>query len=165
MWIHTWVSFTSHTFTSLPLVHTPNPNFWGNVFNLASCWFANLLFMEAFSRHNLRTITSEFDPQYISEFRRFRFQIFSGSWLQCFAGSRFQVFADSRLQGFACSRFQIFADSRLRGFAGSRFQIFTMFNNPESSFHEICQTRRFEGERVFLNSATLMMLWLEQCNH
>jgi hypothetical protein len=30
---------------------------------LASCWFANLIFMEAFSRHNLRTITSEFDPQ------------------------------------------------------------------------------------------------------
>jgi hypothetical protein len=54
MWTHTWMSFTSHTFTSLPLVHTLNPDFWGNVFDLASCWFANLLFMEAFLRHNLR---------------------------------------------------------------------------------------------------------------
>jgi hypothetical protein len=24
---HTWMSFTSHIFTSLPLVHTPNPDF------------------------------------------------------------------------------------------------------------------------------------------
>jgi hypothetical protein len=29
MWTHTWMSFSSHTFTSLPLVHTLNPDFLG----------------------------------------------------------------------------------------------------------------------------------------
>jgi hypothetical protein len=56
MWTHTLMSFTTHTFTSVPLVHTLNPDFWGNVFDLASCWFANLLFMEAFLHHNLRIL-------------------------------------------------------------------------------------------------------------
>jgi hypothetical protein len=29
MWTHTRMSFSSHIFTSLPLVHTPNPDFLG----------------------------------------------------------------------------------------------------------------------------------------
>jgi hypothetical protein len=37
-----------------------------------------------------------------------------------------------------------------------------MFNHPESSFHEICQTRRFDGERVFLNSTTAIRCSLQQ---
>jgi hypothetical protein len=59
------MSFTSrdlrgwfHIFTSLPLVHTSNLDFWGNVFDLASCWFPNLLYTEIFTHHNLRIWTS-----------------------------------------------------------------------------------------------------------
>jgi hypothetical protein len=129
------MSFTSHTFTSLRLVHTPNPEFWGNVFDLASSWFASLLFIETSTRHNLRIWSSVdfwISQIPVPDLRRFatsglckfKIQIFADSRLQGFAGSRFQIFAGSRLQGFAGSRFQIFIDSRLRGFAGSRFQIF-----------------------------------------
>jgi hypothetical protein len=182
MWTHTWMSFTSHTFTSLPLVHTPNLDFWGNVFDLASSWFASLLFIETFTRHNLRIWSSVgfrisqilvqdllrfttpglcrfkiqiFADSRLQGFAGSRFQIFEDSRLRGFAGSRFQIFADSRLRGFAGSRFQIFVDSRLRGFIGSRFKIFAMFNHPENSFREAWQTRHFEGGRFFLNSSTL----------
>jgi hypothetical protein len=182
MWTHTWMSFTSHTFTSMPLIHTSNPNFCGNIFGLASSWFASLLFIETFMRHNLR-IWSLVDfrisqipvpdlLRYValglrrfkipdlrrfatSGLRRFKIQIFVGSRLQGFAGSRFQIFIDLRLRGFVGSRFLIIADSWLRGFAGSRFQIFAVFNHLENLFRETCQTRHFEGDRFFLNSPTL----------
>jgi hypothetical protein len=51
-----WGQF--HTFTSLPLVHTSNSDFWDNVFDLASCWFPNLLYTEIFTHHNIRIWTS-----------------------------------------------------------------------------------------------------------
>jgi hypothetical protein len=54
MWTRIRMSFTSrdlrgwfHTFTSLPLVHTSNPDFWSDVFDLASSWLPKLLFMKA----------------------------------------------------------------------------------------------------------------------
>jgi hypothetical protein len=61
VWTCTWMSFTSrdlrgwfHTFTSLSLVHTPNPDFWGSVFDLASSWFPNPSFMKISAYHNSR---------------------------------------------------------------------------------------------------------------
>jgi hypothetical protein len=70
------MSFTSrelrgwfHTFTSLPLVHTPNPDFLGSVFDLASYWFPN----------------PPSATPWISEI-----------WTRTFAGPWFQGFADPR---------------------------------------------------------------------
>jgi hypothetical protein len=122
------MSFTSHTFTSLPLVHTPNLDFLRR-----RLWLGFLLIRESPHSGNLHTPRlpksnfSRFPNSANSRFHGFagpKLQIFSGSRLRSFAGSRFQIFASSRLRGFAGSRFQIFASSRLRGFAGSRFQIF-----------------------------------------
>jgi hypothetical protein len=102
------------------------------------------------------------------------FQIFAGSWFQIFAGSWIQIFADSPHEDFAGSWFRIFTDSWLEGFAGSWLQTFTYSITLQRSedtreiarfscyfrilfenlFHEIRQTRRFEGVRFFLNSPT-----------
>jgi hypothetical protein len=140
MWTHTWMSFTSHTFTSLPLVHTPNPDFLRQ-----RLWLGFLLVRESPHSGNFHMPwLPNLGVQRIPEFRRLpiswprtssqvrdlrsfaglRLQIFTGSRLPSFAGSRLQIFASSRLRSFAGSRFQIFASSRLRSFAGSRFQIF-----------------------------------------
>jgi hypothetical protein len=48
------VNIYMNVFYKPALVHTSNPDFWGNVFDLASCWFPNLLYMKIFMRHNLR---------------------------------------------------------------------------------------------------------------
>jgi hypothetical protein len=55
------MSFTSrdlrgwfHIFTSLPLIHMSNPDFWGNVFDLASSWFLNPFCMKIFTHQNPR---------------------------------------------------------------------------------------------------------------
>jgi hypothetical protein len=114
MWTHTWMSFTSHTFTSLPLVHTPNPDFWGNVFDLASCWFASLLFIETFTRHNLWIWSSV----------GFRISQISVPYLLRFVTSGLRRFKIPDLRRFATSglrRFKIpdhrrFATSGLRRF-------------------------------------------------
>jgi hypothetical protein len=57
-------------------------------------------------------------------------------------------FVTSRLRRFKIPDLHKFATSRLR-----RFKIRNLhrINYPESSFHEFRQTRRFEGDRFFLN--------------
>jgi hypothetical protein len=138
MWTHTWMSFTSHTFTSLPLVHTSNPDFWGNVFDLASYWFTSLLFIETFTRHNLRIWSSvdfwisqililEFHRSRIPDFLRFvtsglrRFKIpdlhrFATSGLRWFKIPDLRRFATSGLRGFKIPDLRRFAISGLRRF-------------------------------------------------
>jgi hypothetical protein len=81
------MSFTSrdlrgwfHTFTSLPLVHTPNPDFWGNVFDLASFWFLNPSFTTPEFRGFERIISQVRDSR-----------------ASPVDDSRFQGFPDSRL--------------------------------------------------------------------
>jgi hypothetical protein len=61
-------------------------------------------------------------------------------------------FAISRLRRFKIPDLHEFAISRLR-----RFKIPNLhrFNVLENLFHEFRQTRRFEGDRFFLNSPTL----------
>jgi hypothetical protein len=121
----TRMSFTSHTFTSQPLVHTLNPEFLRR-----RLWLCFLLVRESPRSGNLRAswlpnLTSSRLPNSTDS----RFHSFAGSWLRVFmssrlrsfASSRFQIIARSRLRGFASSRLQIFARSRLWGFAGSRF--------------------------------------------
>jgi hypothetical protein len=95
----------------------------------------------------------------IPNLRRFTTEDFTGSWFRIFAGSWFRIFADSRLEDFAGSWFLSFtysftlqrtADSREIARSSCYFRI--LFENL---FHEIQQTRRFEGVRFFLNSPTM----------
>jgi hypothetical protein len=112
MWTRTWMSFTSHTFTSLPLVHTPNPDFFRR-----RLWLCFLLIRESSDSGNLRApwIPNSTCSRF-PNFTDLRFRGFASSWLW--------VFTSSLLRSFAGSRFQIFAHSRLWSFVGSRFQIF-----------------------------------------
>jgi hypothetical protein len=119
MWTHTRMSFSSHTFTSLPLVHTPNPDFLGR-----QLWLCFSLVRE-FPRSRLPNQTSDRFPNFpsseVRDFTGSRFQTFACSWLRGFADSRFPKIACPRLQGFAGPRFLKVACSRLRGFTGQRF--------------------------------------------
>jgi hypothetical protein len=152
------MSFTSHIFTSLPLVHTPNPDFLGR-----RLWLCFLLIRESPRSGNLRApwlpnLTSGRFPNFADS----RFRDFAGSWLrvfassrfQSFAGSRFKIFARSRLWSFAGSRFPIFASSRLRSFAGSRFPIFasSMFLKTHFTNFINLDVSRVTGFPEFLNS-------------
>jgi hypothetical protein len=61
-------------------------------------------------------------------------------------------FATSGLSRFKIPDLHRFATSGLRRFKSSYLH---RVNHPENSFHEFRQTRRFEGDRFFLNSPTL----------
>jgi hypothetical protein len=148
VWTCTWMSFTSHTFTRLPLVHTPNPDFlrW-------RLWLCFSLIRESPHSGNLRaprlpnSIPNRFPNSADSQFHGFAgswLRVFTSSQLRSLAGSRFQIFASSRLRSFAGLRFQIFASSRLRSF---KIPDLRRFEIPENSFHEFHTTRRFEGDR------------------
>jgi hypothetical protein len=152
------MSFTSHTFTSLPLVHTPNSNFWGNVFDLASNRFASLLFIETSRHHNLRiwfSIDSRISQIPVPDLRRFEIldlHRFATSEVRRFEIPDLHRFATSGLRGFETSDLRRFVTSGLRRFETSylrRFKIPNLckFNHPENSFHEFRKTRRFEGDR------------------
>jgi hypothetical protein len=139
MWTHTWMSFTSHTFTSLPLIHTSNPNFCGNIFDLASSWFASLLFIETFMRHNLRiwSLVDFWISQIpILEFHRSRipdFLRFVTSGLCRFKIPNLHRFTTPGLRGFKISDLRRFATSGLR-----RFKI------PDLRRFTISELRRFK---------------------
>jgi hypothetical protein len=78
VWTSTWMSFTSHTFTSLPLVHTPNPDFLRR-----RLWLGLLLIRESShseSLHTSRLPNSNFGR--LPNFADFRFRNFAGSWLR-----------------------------------------------------------------------------------
>jgi hypothetical protein len=83
--------------------------------------------------------TLDFRASQIPEFRRF---MTSGL-------RRFKI---SDLLRFVTSGLRKFAKSGLHGF---KIPDLLRINYPESSFHEFCQTRRFEGDRFFLNSPTV----------
>jgi hypothetical protein len=124
VWTCTWMPFSSHTFTSLPLVHTPNPDFLRR-----RLWLGFPLIRESPHPGNLHTSwlpNSNFSK--FSNFADFQFRDFAGSWLRVFTGSRPQGLTGSRFQIFTSSRFlsfagpgpQISASPRLRSFIGSR---------------------------------------------
>jgi hypothetical protein len=77
---------------------------------------------------------------------------FATSGLHGFKIPDLHWFATSGLRGFKIPDLHRFATSGLR-----RFKIPDLHrvNYPENSFHESRQTRRFEGDRFFLNSPTL----------
>jgi hypothetical protein len=77
---------------------------------------------------------------------------FATSGLRGFKIPDLHRFATSGLRRFKIPDLHRFATSGLRGF---KIPDLLRVNYPESSFHEFRQTRRFEGDRFFLNSPTL----------
>jgi hypothetical protein len=136
------MSFTPYTFTSLPLVHTLNPNFlrrhlwlcfllvreFPRSGNLRAPWLPNLTFngfpnfADSRSSWPCRFMASSLHEFATPRLREFKIQTIARSRLRDFAGSRFQTIARSRLRDFESSRFQTIARSRLRDFVSSRFQ-------------------------------------------
>jgi hypothetical protein len=145
------MSFTSHTFTSLPLVHTPNPDFFETTsltLLITGSWISSF-------RKSSCAVTSEFDLQQIPEFCRLPI-----SWFHRFMTSGLYEFATSKLRRFKIPGLRTFANSELRRFeipdlrmsATSelrRFEIPDLRTSdvPESSFHEFHKPRCFEGDR------------------
>jgi hypothetical protein len=98
------------------------PDFWGNVFDLASYWFTSLLFIETFKRQHLR-IWSSVDFQIsqipILEFRRSRipdFLRFVTLGLRRFKIPDLHRFATSGLHRFKIPDLRRFTTSGLRRF-------------------------------------------------
>jgi hypothetical protein len=119
MWTHTQTSFTSHTFTSLPLVHTLNPDFLGR--QLWLCFSLVREFPCSWLPNQTSNIILNFPSPEVHDFANSRFQTSACSRLLGFTGSRFPKIACSRFRGFADSRFPKIACSWFRGFADSRF--------------------------------------------
>jgi hypothetical protein len=85
MWTHTRMSFSTHTFTSLPLVHTLNPDFLGR-----QLWLC------------------------FSLVREFSVRDFRSSWLCRFEIPDFRMFMTSRLCRFKTPENRMFVTPRLR---------------------------------------------------
>jgi hypothetical protein len=159
------MSFTSHTFTNLPLVPTPNPDFWGNVFDFASSRFASLLFIETSTHHNPRiwsSVDSGISQIPVPDLCRFvtsglrRFEITD---LHRFATPGLRRFKIPDLRKFTTSGLRRFKVPDLRRFATSGLRRFTIpdlrrFNAPEKLISWILSNQHFEGDRFFLNSPT-----------
>jgi hypothetical protein len=139
------MSFTSHTFTSLPLVHTLNPDFLRR-----QLWLCFLLVRECSRSGSLHApwfpnSSSNIFPNFADS---------RSSWLRRFMAlslhefatsgpSRFKIpsYRASRLRDFESSRVQLAAHSWLWDFVNSRLQIFvsslplktciTNFINPD----------------------------------
>jgi hypothetical protein len=168
------MSFTSHTFTSLPLVHTSNPNFLRR-----RLWLGILLIRESPHSGNLHAPwlpSSNFSK--FPNFADFRFRGFAGSWLRVFTCSRPQGlrgFKIPDLHKFATPSFvgpglRIFASSRFRSFTGSRFQIFTGSRFLITHFTNFVKldVSRVTGFPKFLNTnlvswilSSLLLFWLD----
>jgi hypothetical protein len=149
-------------FTSLPLVYTLNPDFWGDVFDLAPSWSPNLLFMKITVHYGSRIKTSpdwwtsqipELRRILISELRRFlilelhRFQP-SDSCIGAKFGYNFRILLEGLKNTWDPS-----------GFLHEHFPFTKLNFSPRSWFtnlsHEFRQIRRFEGVRFLPNSPTL----------
>jgi hypothetical protein len=144
VWTHTWMFFTSHIFTSLPLVHTPNPDFWGNIFDLASSRFASLLFIETSKHHNLwiwSSIDSRISQIPVPDLRRF---VTSG--LRRFKIPDLRRFATSGLRRFEIPDLHRFATSGLRRFTIPDLR---RFNAPEKLISWILSNPTFWGWQIF----------------
>jgi hypothetical protein len=164
------MSFTSrnlrgwfHTFTSLPLVHTSNLDFWGNVFDLASCWFLNLLYTGIFTYHNLRIWTSlDSWTSQVRDSRSSRVRDFRSSQIRDFGSSQTRDFKTSQVHDSRPSQIHDFktsqvsttlkwtVDPREEARLGCHVRSFL-----ENLSREFRQTRRFVGVSFFLNSPTL----------
>jgi hypothetical protein len=140
MWTHTWMCFTSHTFTSLPLVHTPNPDFLRQ-----HIWLGFLLVRESPHSGNLhmpRLLNSDFSGFPNSADSRFHGLV--GSWFRVFTGSRPQ-----ELRRFKASDLHRFATLELRRFKAPDFCKFAtpelrMLKTPDFRKFATPELRRFQ---------------------
>jgi hypothetical protein len=120
------MSFTSrdlrgwfHIFTSLPLVHTSNPDFWGYVFDLASSWFPNPSFMKIFTYHDSRILqVSDRITSQVCDSRASRVHDFRALQVH---DSRASQVNDSRASRFMIPALREFMISELRRFMISEF--------------------------------------------
>jgi hypothetical protein len=164
MWTHTWMSFSSHTFTSLPVVHTLNSEFLRR-----HLWLCFLLVRESPRSGNLHmswlpNSSSIILPNFIdsrsSRLCRFmasslQLRVFTTSRLRSFTGPRFQAIARSRRRGSESSGLQTAAHLRLRDFVNSRLQILAISLSLKT-YSRISWTSTFRGWPVFLNSPTAL---------
>jgi hypothetical protein len=171
------MSFTSHdlrgwfhTFTSLPLVHTSNPDFWGNVFDLASYWFPNFLCTGIFARHDPRIWTSlDSRASPIHDSRSSRVHDFSSSQIHDFKASQVHDSRSSQIRDFKALHVHDSRSSQIRDLKASQVSTtlkWTLDSSEEARLGchfrsllknlscDFRQTLRFEGVRFFLNSPT-----------
>jgi hypothetical protein len=98
MWTHTQMSFSSHTFTSLPLVHTLNPDFLRR-----QLWLCFLL-------------VCEFPCSWLRRFEIPNRCVFATPRLRRFKIPDHCVFATPRLHRFKIPNYRVFATPRFRRF-------------------------------------------------
>jgi hypothetical protein len=151
VWTHTQMSFTSHIFTSPPLVHTLNPDFLRR--QLGLCFF---LVRESPCSGNLHVPWLPNSSSIILP----NFTDSRSSWLCRFMALSLYEFATSKLRRFKIPSHHAFATPRLRefripdhrAFTTSRLREFQIPDLrklfvPENTFHEFHEPRRFEGDR------------------
>jgi hypothetical protein len=172
------MSFTSsdlrgwfHIFTSLPLVHTSNPDFWDNVFDLDSCWFLNLLYVDIFTHHNLRIWTSlDSRISQVHDSRSSRVHDSGSSPVHDSRSSQIRDFRALHVHDSRSPQIHDFKASQVHDPRASQVSTTLKWkadSHEEARFgchfctllenlsHEFRQTRRFEGVRFCLNSPTL----------
>jgi hypothetical protein len=147
-----------HTFTGLPLVHTSNPDFWDDVFDLASPWLPKL-----YSWKSPVIGVSELRLLETPEFRRFQVSWTSQvSRLPNFAGSRspeLHQFPDSRTsQVPGLLNFASFQTPELRRFQVSWISLVSNHPETDSRFANWSQFGYYfrislEGQRNVWNSS------------
>jgi hypothetical protein len=170
------MSFTSrdlrgwfHTFTSLPLVHTLNPDFWDDIFDLASPWSPNLLFTKISAHCSSRS--SRIPGSRTSQVPGSRASQVPGSKASQVLGSIpsqvpiiLKWIADSREEARFGYHFLSLLENLKNTWnsSGSLHEFFAFLKLEFSSqgwftnlYHEFWQTRRFEGVRFFPKSPTL----------
>jgi hypothetical protein len=167
-----WFTGWFHTFTSLPLVHTLNPDFWDDIFDLASPWSSNLLFTKTTTHCNSRSPrisnsrTSQVPDSVSSRVPDSRAsQVLDSRSLQVpdSKSSRVPIIlkwtADSREEARFSYHFHTLLENlkTLRSPSGSLHECSAFmkleFSSREWSAnlsHEFRQTRRFEGVRFSL---------------
>jgi hypothetical protein len=136
MWTHTRMSFLSHIFTSLPLVHSLNPDFLGQLW---LCFFSGSWIPPR--------MTSEPDSRQIPESAVLR-----SSWLCQFEVPGFRVFMTPSLRRFKIPENRMFANLRLRR---SKIPENRECPAPVKHISRTSLTSMFRGWRVFLNSPTI----------
>jgi hypothetical protein len=135
--MHTRMSFSPNIFTSLPPVHTQNPDFLGRQLWLrffAGSWMSPCL-------------TSELDHRKIPESIALRGSRYRQLEIPCF-----RVFATPCLLRTKTPELRIFANLKLRRFQAPEDREFPV---PEKHISRTSSSLTFRGWRVFLNSLTM----------
>jgi hypothetical protein len=160
MWTHTRMSFSSHIFTSLPLVHTSNPDFLGR-----QLWLCFLPVREFSVR--------DFQNRLLADSR---ISTLRSSWLRWFEIPAFRKFMTPRLRRFVIPESRMFATPKFRRpkipenrmFATPRLHRSKIPENrmclaPEKHISRTSLNWMFRGWRVFLNSPTLSAIIIAAC--